>query len=108
MELPELPIVLNWIFKLLAITVVIYLSKKYHAEITESASYFHFEVWICVMIAAAMVVPVSTLLIFYNDHSIGNRIFEILHLAIKLSAGLLMVLVISRVVYKKLFIQNPV
>ncbi len=107
MELPELPVVLNWIFKLLAITGVIYLSKKYQAEIKEAASYFRYEVWICIIFAATMVVSALTNILFTNDHELGDRIFNVLHLAIKLGMGLLIVLMISRIIYKKKILQNP-
>ena len=107
MELPELPIVLNWIFKLLAITTAIYLSKKYQAEIKEASSYFRVEVWICVMVATTIVVSVLAGILFSNDHEVGDRIFYILHLSIKLGMGLLIVLMISRIIYKKTILQNP-
>lgn len=101
MELPELPVVLNWIFKLLLITALIYLGRKFSPEIKESEDYFRFEVWISVMIGMVIMVAALQGILFYDNHAIGDQITRVVQFTSKSLMSLLLVLIAGRIVYKK-------
>ncbi len=107
MEFPELPVVLNWIFKLLLLTAIIFLSRKFQTEINESGTYFRFGVWMCVMFGAVIVVNLLAAILFNGDHSTGDHVFRIMNLLIKLALSLLILLVIGRILYRKFYQNKP-
>ena len=101
------PLVIGWIGKLLLITIVIFLSKKFSNEIEEASEYFRFDIWISLIIGTSIVGSVLVLLFFLEKRETGAAIFDAFLLIIRLTLPLLIMLIIGRVVYKK-FIHKEV
>ena len=100
MELPQGNEWVIWIFKLMCLGGIIYLSHKFSGELREASRFFKFDIFIIVAVVLTIVGTVVTMIVFYDRRPFD---VDIIHRIIRSLFWIFFVLIVGRVIYKKFY-----